>query len=162
MANLIKSVKAFGEKATGQKINGSTLMGVMRDMGQKMTGKEIKDAFNYLFSLKPDGSVMNGTFLYSNGFKLVVDGTDCWEKGCRVESITLDGKEFEDDKIYNVGMTQNCISNTLRYFDQKIESDKQKVLSLSTFNDLARWCILMDSKITVPEKGRFIFNNFEQ
>lgn len=42
MASLIKSVKAFGEKATGQKINGDTLMGVMKDMGQKMTGKEIK------------------------------------------------------------------------------------------------------------------------
>ena len=42
-----------------------------------LSGREIRDCFDYLFSLKPDGSVMNGTFQYSRGFQLVVDGKDC-------------------------------------------------------------------------------------
>ena len=126
-----------------------------------LSGKELKDAFDYLFSLKPDGSVMNGTFLYSNGFRLVADGAKCWQEGCRVESITLNGMELSDDKMYRVGMTRNCVSNTPRYFDLKIDENRQKVLSLSTFSDLARWCLRQEEKIPVPPKGRFELKNFE-
>lgn len=42
MANLINSLKAFGEKVTGEKIEGETLIDSMKDMGKKMTGKEIE------------------------------------------------------------------------------------------------------------------------
>ena len=43
MADLINSIKAFGEKVTGEKIEGTTLIDSMKDMGKKMTGKEISD-----------------------------------------------------------------------------------------------------------------------
>lgn len=42
MANLINSLKAFGEKITGEEIEGETLIDSMKDMGKKMTGKEIE------------------------------------------------------------------------------------------------------------------------
>ena len=42
MAELLNSIKAFGEKTTGEKIEGDTLFETMKDMGEKMTGKEIK------------------------------------------------------------------------------------------------------------------------
>ena len=42
MADLISSIKAFGEKVTGEKIEGTTLIDSMKDMGKKMTGKEIE------------------------------------------------------------------------------------------------------------------------
>ena len=104
---------------------------------------------------------MNGTFLYSSGFRLVADGAKCWQEGCRVESITLNGSELSDDKMYRVGMTRNCVSNTPRYFDLKIDEERQKVLSLSTFSDLARWCLRQEEKIPAPSKGRFELRNFE-
>ena len=126
-----------------------------------LTGKEIKDAFRYLFSLKPDGSVMNGTFLYSKSFRLVADGTDCWQKGCRVVSLTLNGKNLEDDQVYRVGMTRNCASNCMRYFALELGEERQKILSLSTYHVLARWCLARKEKIKTPVTGRFIFQNFE-
>ena len=127
----------------------------------ELTGREIKDAFRYLFSLKPDGSVMNGTFLYSKGFRLVADATDCWQKGCTVESLTLFGKEFADEQVYRVGMTQNCASNCMRYFAMDLGEERRKMLSLSTFYDLAKYCLDQTGIIAAPEKGRFIFHNFE-
>ena len=126
-----------------------------------LTGREIKDAFDYLFSLKPDGSVMNGTFLYSKSLCLVADGTDCWQKGCTVVSLRLNGQEFQDDAVYRVGMTQNCASNCVRYFALELGEERQKVLSLSTYHDLARWCLARRDKIPTPGTGRFIFQNFE-
>ena len=42
MAKLIDSVKALGEKITGEKINGDTLFDAVKDAGEKMTGKEIE------------------------------------------------------------------------------------------------------------------------
>ena len=127
----------------------------------KISGKEIRECFDYLFSLKPDGTVMNGTFQYSKGFKLVVDGTDCWEKGCRVTSISLFGEEIEDDKIYNVGMTRNCTENCFTYFSKVFDESRIKVVSLSTFNDLAFRFLSSTEKIVAPPKGRFIFENFD-
>ena len=126
-----------------------------------LTGREIKEAFRYLFTLKPDGSVMNGTFLYSKGFRLVADGANCWTEGCTVESLTLDGKEFEDDRIYHVGMTHNCASNCMRYFALSLGDDRQKTLSLSTYHDLARWCLSQKEPIGTPESGRFSLLNFK-
>ena len=126
-----------------------------------LTGKEIKDAFDYLFSLKPDGSVMNGTFQYSKGFRLVVDGTDCWQKGCRVTSLTLNGEEFEDAKEYHVGMTRNCVIGCFQYFNLVVSPERQKVVSLSTYQALATYFLTRKGVVTAPEKGRFIFENFE-
>ena len=42
MAKLLDSVKALGEKITGEKINGDTLFAAVKDAGEKMTGKEIE------------------------------------------------------------------------------------------------------------------------
>jgi len=127
----------------------------------ELRGKEIKDSFDYLFSLKPDGSVMNGTFQYSRGFCLEADAEDCWNKGCRVTKLTLNGKEFEDEKIYRVGMTKNCADSSLKYFGLNIDSDRKSIVSFSSYSDLARWFMMYQGKITAPEKGRFIFYNFE-
>ncbi len=127
----------------------------------ELSGKEIIDAFDYLFSLKPDGSVMNGTFQYSRGFKLVADATDCWNKGCRVESISLNGEDIKEDKTYTVGMTKNAADSFLRYFGFTIAPERQKLVSLSTYNDLAKWMLSQDEPVKIHGRGRFIFNNFE-
>lgn len=133
-----------------------------RFVSVELTGKEIKESFRYLFTLKPDGSVMNGTFQYSKGFRLVVDGADCWRKGCTVESLTLNGKEFEDEKIYRVGMTEYFVSNMLRYFSMPLDEGRVKLLSLSAIYDLAGWCLKQPGKIPAPEAGRFILRNFTE
>lgn len=73
---------------------------------------------------------MNGTFQYSKGFRLVVDETGCWEKGCT-------------------------------YFAKVFDKSRFEVVSLSTYNDLARWFLERKEKVTAPEKGRFIFENFD-
>ena len=127
----------------------------------RLTGKEIKSAFEYLFTLKLDGSVMNGTFQYSRGFRLVVDAEDCWKKGCRVEELTLNGKTFEDDKVYNVGMTKNCAGSTFRYFSIMLKPENVKMVSLSTYGDLAKYFLTFDGEIKAPEKNRFVMKNFE-
>lgn len=127
----------------------------------EITGKELKECFDYLFTLKPDGTVMNGTFQYSKGFRLVVDGTDCWEKGCRVESISFDGQELEDERVYRVGMTRNCTKSCFTYFAKVFDESRYRVVSLSTFHDLARWFLAQKEPVVAPPKGRFIFNNFD-
>ena len=126
-----------------------------------MTGKEIKSAFDYLFSLKLDGSVMNGTFQYSRGFRLVVDAQDCWKKGCRVEELSLNGEPFEDDRVYHIGMTKNCANSTFRYFSIVLKPENMRTVSLSTYSDLAKHFLESDKKIKAPEKNRFVMKNFE-
>ena len=127
----------------------------------ELTGKEIKESFDYLFSLKPDGSVMNGTFQYSRGFRLEADGTDCWTKGCKVTKLTLNGKDFDDNKKYCVGMTKNCTDSSLKYFGLNIDEERRKTVSFSSYSDLARWFMQYEGIIKAPEKGRFIFHNFK-
>jgi 5'-nucleotidase len=127
----------------------------------QISGKELKECFDYLFSIKDDGTVMNGTFQYSKGFRLEVDGTDCWEKGCKVTSISLFGKELEDDRMYTVGMTKNCTDNCFTYFSKVFDESRCNIVSLSTFYDLARWFLTHEGKVEAPPKGRFIFNNFD-
>ncbi len=127
----------------------------------EMTGKEIKSAFDYLFSLKLDGSVMNGTFQYSRGFRLVVDAQDCWKKGCRIEELTLNGEPFEDDHVYRIGMTKNCANSTFRYFSIVLKPENMRTVSLSTYSDLAKHFLESDKKIKAPEKNRFVMKNFE-
>ena len=120
-----------------------------------MTGKEIRQAFEYLFSLKPDGSVMNGTFQYSRGFKLIVDVENYQERGCRVEYIGLNGEALDDERIYTVGMTKNCANKFKRYFGYVLPEENMKLVAISTFSDLTRWMIMQNGKITVCDKGRF-------
>ena len=127
----------------------------------QITGKELKKGFDYLFSLKPHGSVMNGTFQYSRGFRLVVDGTDCWEQGCRVRSISLFGEELEEERTYTVGMTRNCTDNCFTYFAKTFDETRCRVVSLSTYHDLARYFMAQKEPVVAPEKGRFIFENFD-
>ena len=126
-----------------------------------LTGKEIRRAFEYLFSLKPDGSVMNGTFQYSRGFKLVADLERYKEQGCRVEYIGLNGKAIEDDRIYTVGMTKNCLNKFKRYFGFAVPEERVSLIAISTFSDLARWMITQNDKITIKDKGRFQMLNTE-
>ena len=120
-----------------------------------LTGREIKQAFEYLFSLKPDGSVMNGTFQYSRGFKLIVDVEKYKERGCRMEYIGLDGEPLDDERVYTVGMTKNCLNKFKRYFGFAIAEEKVSLTAISTFSDLARWMITQNKKISVCDKGRF-------
>ncbi|MBR4872772.1 MAG: bifunctional metallophosphatase/5'-nucleotidase [Clostridia bacterium] len=120
-----------------------------------LTGREIRCAFDYLFSLKPDGSVMNGTFQYSRGFKLIVDVEKYKERGCRVEYIGLDGESLDDERTYTVGMTKNCLLKFKRYFGFVVPEEKVSLTAVSTFSDLARWMITQNEKIAVEGKGRF-------
>ena len=120
-----------------------------------LTGAEIKQAFEYLFSLKSDGSVMNGTFQYSRGFKLIADLENYKEQGCRMEYIGLNGEEIIADRIYTVGMTKNCFNKFKRYFGMSVSEDRTNLIAVSTFSDLARWLITQNEKITVRNKGRF-------
>ena len=120
-----------------------------------MTGKEIREAFTYLFSLKPDGSVMNGTFQYSRGFRVVADIEKYKERGCRLDYIGLCGEPLDDDRIYTVGMTKNCATKFKRYFGYVIPEDRITLTAISTFSDLARWMISQKGKIEVKGRGRF-------
>ena len=120
-----------------------------------LTGSEIRKAFEYLFSLKPDGSVMNGTFQYSKGFKLIADLERYKEQGCRVEFIGLNGEPIDDERVYTVGMTKNCMNKFKRYFGFSIPEEKTSLTAISTFSDLARWMITQNEKISVSHKGRF-------
>ena len=131
-----------------------------RFVSVSLFGREIKDCFDYLFSLKADGSIMNGTFQYSRGFRLVVDGTDCWERGCRVEQITLNGEALQDDTLYRVGMTKNCADSAFRYFNYVFGEEKRRLLSFSTYADLGSWLLRQEGEIPIPEKGRFLFHDF--
>ena len=120
-----------------------------------MTGREVRQAFEYLFSLKPDGSVMNGTFQYSRGFKLIADVENYKERGCRMEYIGLNGEPIDDERIYTVGLTKNCLRKFKRYFGFSVPEEKVTLTAISTFSDLARWMITQNDKITVQNRGRF-------
>ena len=120
-----------------------------------LTGREIREAFEYLLSLKPDGSVMNGTFQYSRGFKLIADLERYKERGCRMEYIGLNGEAIDDSRNYTVGMTKNCFNKFKRYFGVALSEDRASLMSISTFSDLARWMITKNEKIAVSDKGRF-------
>ena len=120
-----------------------------------LTGKEIRQAFGYLFSLKPDGSVMNGTFQYSRGFRLVADLEKYKERGCRVEYIGLNGEPLDDERSYTVGMTKNCLTKFKRYFGFAVPEGKASLVAISTFSDLARWMITQNEKIAIRDPGRF-------
>ena len=121
----------------------------------KFTGAEIKKAFEYLFSLKPDGSVMNGTFQYSKGFKLIADIENYKERGCRMTYIGLNGEELQDEKVYTVGMTNNCANKFIRYFGFDIPEEKISLVSISTFSDLAKWMLSQKELVKIEGKGRF-------
>ena len=120
-----------------------------------LTGKEIRQAFLYLFSLKEDGSVMNGTFQYSRGFKLIADMEMYKERGCRMEYIGLNGQALDDERTYTVGLTKNCLRKFKRYFGYTIPEDRVSLIAISTFSDLARWMITQNETISVRDRGRF-------
>ena len=120
-----------------------------------LTGKEIRKAFEYLFSLKPDGSVMNGTFQYSRGFRLVANLENYKEHGCRMEYIGLNGEPIDNEKTYTVGMTKNCFNKFKRYFGFSLTEEQTNLIAVSTFSDLARWMIIQNEKISVKCRGRF-------
>lgn len=120
-----------------------------------LTGREIRQAFSYLFSLKPDGSVMNGTFQYSRGFKLIADMENYEERGCRMEYIGLNGEELDDERIYTLGLTKNCLRKFNRYFGFTVPEERVSLVAVSTFSDLARWMIAQNEKISVRDRGRF-------
>jgi hypothetical protein len=126
-----------------------------------MTGREIRQAFEYLFSLKSDGSVMNGTFQYSRGFHLIADLERYREQGCRMEYIGLNGEEIDDERLYTVGMTKNCLNKFKRYFGFAVPEEKASLVAISTFSDLTRWMITQNEPISVHAKGRFEMRHTE-
>ena len=128
----------------------------------RLTGKEIRQAFEYLFSLKPDGSLMSGTFQYSRGFRLVVDAENYRQRGVRVEYIGVGGEELCDERTYSVGMTKNCLNKFGKYFGSAVPEGRASLASVSAFSDLARWMIDQRGKIAVAGRGRFEILNSEK
>ncbi len=126
----------------------------------ELSGREILESFRYLFSLKPDGSIMGGTFQYSKGFFLHVDASDCWEHGAKVTELRIGGKNVENERIYRVGMTQNCLTKLYRYFGLVPDPERQRVVSLSTYHDLTTALLLREDVLCAPERGRFRMDNF--
>ena len=126
----------------------------------ELSGQEIRNSFQYLFSLKPDGSIMGGTFQYSRGFFLHVDAADCWEKGARVTELRIGGKKVEGRRIYRVGMTQNCLTKLFRYFGLAADPERVRTVSLSTYHDLTTALLQREDVIKTPERGRFRLDNF--
>ncbi len=128
-----------------------------------LTGREIKDMFHYLFTLKPDGSVMNGTFQYSHGFHLAVDGSKCWTEGCFIKELSFNGKEFEDDRIYRVGMTANCVKGCFQYFHFNPDPERIETVSLSTYHALTTYFMIKNGPVTAPKLGeRFDLQGFTE
>ena len=127
----------------------------------QLSGKEIRECFAYLFSLKPDGTIMNGTFQYSRGFRLEVDAQDCWQKGADVRSISLWDEELQEGNFYTVGMTRNCRDSSYTYFGKKFDEARCRLVSMSAYYDLANWFLARTDKITAPPMGRFILENFD-
>jgi hypothetical protein len=98
---------------------------------------------------------MNGTFQYSRGFKLITDMENYKEHGCRMEYIGLNGEALDDERIYNVGLTKNCLRKFKRYFGFTVPEERVSLIAISTFSDLARWMIAQNEKISVRDRGRF-------
>lgn len=78
-----------------------------------------------------------------------------------MEYIGLNGEELDDDRIYTVGMTKNCLNKFKRYFGFKIPEEKTSLIAVSTFSDLARWMITQNERIAVRGKGRFVMHHTE-
>ncbi|MBQ7516042.1 MAG: bifunctional metallophosphatase/5'-nucleotidase [Schwartzia sp.] len=126
------------------------------------SGKELREMFAWLFARKPDGSLVSGEFQYSRGFELVVDFSACRSQGGRVVCLRLRGEEIDDNRTYRLGFTRNCAENFYRYFSRRIDPDMTQVLSLSTYNDLARWFLMRPGPVVAPPKGRFTALHFEE
>lgn len=130
----------------------------------EITGKTLLEMFNYLFSLKADGSVMNGTFQYSRGLNIITEGLDYQKYGVRMESMTFNGNEIDNDEKYRIGVTQNCLNNFGKYFNITIpkEDNSLKIHSYSTYHDLQYWFMTHSEPIVAPELGnRFVLKNFK-
>ena len=69
--------------------------------------------------------------------------------------IGLNGEALDDERVYTVGMTKNCMNKFKRYFGTALAEEKASLVTLSTFNDLARWMISQNGKIEVRDRGRF-------
>ncbi|MDO5150817.1 MAG: 5'-nucleotidase C-terminal domain-containing protein [Oscillospiraceae bacterium] len=127
-----------------------------------ISGSELLEMFEFLFSLKEDGSVMNGTFQYSRGLRLVVDGEDCFNKGCRILKFTLDGKEISPHRNYRVGVTRNCFENFRKYFNMPMDEKRAVTVGISSYHDLARWFLSQNEPVSCKDFGRFEILNFER
>ena len=125
----------------------------------ELTGRQLREGFDYLFSLKSDGSIMGGTFQFSRGFFLHVDAKDCWEKGARVLELRIGGKPLEDERVYRVGVTRNCAEKFYRYFGFVLPQEQLRVVSLSTCGDLSTY-LLRRGNLRAPKRGRFQIDNF--
>lgn len=126
-----------------------------------LSGKEIKDMFAYLMSLKDSGDIMTGFFQYSRGFCMEVDFENYKEKGGRITKLTLNGEEFEDDRKYTVCVTEYCMKNFNRYFRLNIDDtdpERAKLVSYSAYHDLIKGFLKQEAPIMPPVFGRFIFD----
>lgn len=127
----------------------------------EISGSELLEMFGFLFSLKEDGSVMNGTFQYSRGLRLVVDGEDCFKKGCKILEFTLNGEKISPNSHYKVGVTRNCFENFRKYFNMPISEERAVTVGTSSYHDLARWFLSQNRPVTAKYPGRFEILNFE-
>lgn len=72
-----------------------------------------------------------------------------------MEYIGLNGEALDDDRIYTVGLTKNCLRKFKRYFGFAVPEERVSLTAISTFSDLARWMIAQNETITVRDRGRF-------
>lgn len=121
----------------------------------EISGSELLEMFGFLFSLKEDGSVMNGTFQYSRGLRLVVDGEDCFKKGCKILEFTLNGEKISPDSHYKVGVTRNCFENFRKYFNMPMDEGRAVTVGTSSYHDLARWFLSQSKPVAAKAHGRF-------
>ncbi len=91
---------------------------------------------------------------------MVVDTDDWIHKGCFIRELTLNGKPLQDDRVYRVGVTQNCLENFPRYFHLQAEDCSPRRVSFSTIHDLERWFLRQQSPVTVQNMGRLTFLNY--
>ena len=78
-----------------------------------------------------------------------------------MEYIGLNGEELDDERIYTVGMTKNCLRKFKRYFGFAVPEERVSLIAVSTFSDLARWMITQNEKIAVRDRGRFEIHHAE-
>ncbi len=125
----------------------------------RFTGKELQEMMACLFTPREGEAEPRGYFQYSRGFEMVVDFAKPLNE--RIQRLSLYGEELEEDKIYQIGITRNCEKNFFRYFCRQIETYRIRTLSLSTFNDLARWFLARQNPVSAPPKGRLILLHYK-
>ena len=128
----------------------------------ELTGRKIKEAFSYLLNPDADGLYIRTCLQYSRGFQIVIDADDYKNKGLKLVGISLNGHEFEDEKVYRIALSGNCIDNFERYFGFTVPSENTMLLTLSSFSTLSNFLISKEEIKGPSETVRIIVNNYKE